>query len=466
MLAFGGVVTALMQTIVMPLLPHLPDLTGSTPKDVSWTLTATLLTGAVCNPLLGRAGDMYGKRKVMLCSLAILVIGSLMCALTSHIGVLIAGRALQGAALAVVPLGISVMRDELPPEKVLSSVALMSSTVGIGAAIGVPMAALVTQYADWHTMFWAAAALGLIDLVLVAACVPESTHRPGGRFDLLGALGLSALLICLLLVVSQGSDWGWTSGRTLGLSTAVAVTAVLWGLYELRARSPIVDLRVSARREVLLTHVAALLIGFSFYANSLSTSQLVQEPRSTGYGLGASLLVSGLCLLPGGLTMVVLAPVSARMSKRWGPRTTIIMGTAVMTAGYAVRSFTSDQLWTVIASATVVASGTALAYSALPSLLMNSVPACDTGAATGVNTLMRTVGQAICVAVLAVVLSGITMTTADGRTAPAFDAYLLGFLIAGAAAASALVVTVCVPVRRTAPTARKTRREKRSGPLP
>ncbi|MFE7748122.1 MFS transporter [Streptomyces sp. NPDC057428] len=443
-LAFCGVVVAIMQTIVVPLLPHIPGLTGATPAAASWLVTVTLLTGAVFTPVLGRIGDMYGKRRVLVASLVVLVVGSVLCAVSSHIGLLIAGRALQGAAIAVVPLGISILRDELPPERVLSAVALMSSTLGIGAAVGLPVAAVVIENFEWHTMFWVSGVIGLIDIALVLRFVPESPLRSRGRFDVLGALGLTAALVCLLLAVTQGGGWGWTSVRTLGLLAAAVVIALVWGVHELRVRTPMVDLRVSARPAVLLTNVAALLIGFAFYANSLVTAQMVQEPKATGYGLGASLVVSGLCLLPGGVTMVALSPVSARISAKHGPRTSLALAAGIIAVGYVVRYFTSHSLGLIIAGATVVAAGTAIAYSALPALVMRGVPVSETGAANGLNTLMRSIGQAFCSATVAAVLANLTFL-AGGREAPTLGAYQMVFLIAGGAALLALGVTLCLP---------------------
>ncbi|THA28295.1 MFS transporter [Streptomyces sp. A1277] len=448
-LAFCGVVVAVMQTIVVPLLPHIPALTGATPAAASWLVTVTLLTGAVFTPVLGRVGDMYGKRRVLVASLAVLVVGSVLCGASSHIGVLITGRALQGAAIAVVPLGISILRDELPPERVLSAVALMSSTLGIGAAVGLPIAALVVENFDWHTMFWVSGGIGLIDIALVLVFVPESPLRTRGRFDALGALGLTGALVCLLLAVTQGGDWGWTSGRTLGLLVAAVVVALVWGAYELRVATPMVDLRISARPAVLLTNIAALLIGFAFYANSLVTAQMVQEPKATGYGLGASLVVSGLCLLPGGVAMVALSPVSARISAKHGPKVSLALAAGIIAAGYGVRYFTSHSLWLIIAGATVVAAGTAIAYSALPALVMRGVPVSETGAANGLNTLMRSIGQAFCSATVAAVLANITFR-AGGRTAPTLHAYQLVFVIAAGAALAALAVTLFLPGRKPA----------------
>ena len=436
------------QTLVVPLLPELPALTHSNPADVSWLVTVTLLTGAVFTPLLGRAGDMYGKRRVLLLALSSMVIGSLLCAISSDLPVLITGRAFQGAAVAVVPLGISILRDELPPARVIPSIAIMSSTLGVGAAFGIPAATLVVEYANWHTMFWICLGLGLLDILVVLLVVPESKLHASGRFDVLGALGLSGFLLCLLLAVSKGSAWGWGSAATLGLFAGAVLIVPLWLVYELRTSKPLVDLRVSARPAVLFTNLAALLIGFSFYANSLTTAQLVQEPKSTGYGLGASIVVSGLCLLPGGVAMVLLSPISARISAARGPRFTLAVASGLMATGYVIRLFTSGNLAAIVAGATVVAAGTAVAYSALPALIMHAVPVTETAAANGLNTLMRTIGQAVCSAIVVTVLTNVVATKA-GHTAPTLSAYLIVFVIAGLCALTAVGLTLLIPARRS-----------------
>jgi MFS family permease len=447
-LAFCGVLVSISQTIVVPLLPQLPQITHSPASDVSWLITITLLTGAVFTPLLGRAGDMYGKRRVLLIALSSMIVGSLLCASSSNLTVLIVGRAFQGAAVAVVPLGISILRDELPPRRVIPSIAIMSSTLGIGAAFGIPAATLVVQYANWHTMFWINLGLGVLDVVLVLLIVPESPVRSRGRFDVFGALGLSAFLVCLLLAVSKTNAWG--AGRLVALYAVAVLLVPIWGWYELRVKSPLVDLRVSARPAVLYTNLGALLIGFAFYANSLSTAQLVQEPTWTGYGLGESIVVSGLCLLPGGVAMVLLSPVSARISNARGPRFTLGIASVLMAAGYVVRLFTSSNIPGIVIGATVVSAGTAVAYSALPALIMHAVPVTETAAANGLNTLMRTIGQAICSTIVATVLAGVTISQAD-RTAPALSAYLIVFVIAGIAALVAAGLVMFIPARRPEP---------------
>ncbi|MFF6996385.1 MFS transporter [Streptomyces sp. NPDC008313] len=447
-LAFGGILMAVMQTVVVPLLPDLPRLTGASAAAVSWTVTATLLSGAVLTPVLGRAGDMYGKRRVLLIALALMTAGSVLCALTSDIGVLITARALQGAAAAVVPVSISILRDELPPERTGSAVALMSSTVGVGAALGLPLAALIVQYADWHVMFWATSALGATGLALAWWAVRESPVREPGRFDTPGALGLAAGLVCLLLAVSQGGQWGWGSARVVGLFAAGVLVLALWWVQQLRAERPLVDLRLAARPRVALPHLTALLVGFGFYANSLVTAQLVQAPKATGYGLDLSIVATGLCLLPSGLTMLLLSPVSARISAARGPRVTLALGAAVIVAGYVVRIVDSRDLWVIILGATVISSGTTFAYSALPTLILRAVPAGQTASANGVNVLMRTIGQAVCSAAVAAVLVHHT-SLVGGAEVPTLHGYLLSFAMAGTVALVACAAALVIPADPT-----------------
>ncbi|MYW69959.1 MFS transporter [Streptomyces sp. SID8379] len=446
-LAFGGILMAVMQTVVVPLLPDLPRLTGASPAAVSWMVTATLLAGAVLTPVLGRAGDMYGKRRVLLIALALMTGGSVLCALTSDIRVLIAARALQGAAAAVVPLSISILRDELPPHRTGSAVALMSSTVGIGAGLGLPLAALIVQYANWHVMFWATAALGALGLAAAWWAVRESPVRNPGRFDVLGTIGLATGLVCLLLGVSQGGQWGWGSARVVGLFAGAVLVLALWSWQQLRAASPLVDLRLAVGRRVGLPHVAALITGFAFYANSLVTAQLVQAPVETGYGLGLSIVATGLCMLPSGVIMLLFSPVSARISAARGPRITLAIGGVVLALGYAIRIVDSTDLWVILVGAAVVSTGTTLAYSALPTLILRAVPSGATASANGVNVLMRTIGQSVSSAAVAAILVHHTARV-GGVAVPTLHGYQLAFTMAGTVALVAAAVALAVPSDR------------------
>ncbi|MCR3718627.1 MULTISPECIES: MFS transporter [Prauserella salsuginis group] len=447
-LAASGIAVSLMQTLAVPLLPEFPRLLDTTPSNAAWLITITLLTGAVCAPVLGRLGDMYGKRRMLLVALGSMTAGSALGAVSSEFVVVLAARGLQGVAIGVIPLGISIMRDELPPERVGTGIAVMSSTLGAGGAIGLPLTGFVAEYADWHWLFAGAAVFAVLQLVLVAMLVPESPVRSGGRFDLGGAVGLSAALLCLLLPVSRGSTWGWASPEVLLLLAAAAVIFVGWGWYELRLPGgPLVDLRVSARPAVLLTNIASVLIGVAMFASFMVSAQMLQAPAGTGYGFDLSLMASGLALLPVGGAMVAFSPLSAVISRRWGPKVTVVAGTALLAVGNLARVAVHDALVAVIVVITVPAIGAALAYGAVPALIMRAVPQSETAAANSLNALCRSIGTSSCSAVVATVTAGIVVRV-GGVTYPGITAYTVIFVIAGLSAALAGVIALLTPAPR------------------
>nr|WP_315657318.1 MFS transporter [Amycolatopsis sp. PS_44_ISF1] len=433
-----------MQTLVVPLIPAFPKLLNAAPADASWVVTVTLLAGAVITPVSGRLGDLYGKRRVLLASLAVLVAGSVLSALTSSLALMVAGRGLQGCAMGVIPLGISIMRDELPSERVGAAISLMSATLGVGGAIGLPLAAVIAQHADWHVLFWGSAALGLVCALLITRYVPESPLRTPAPFDYFGALGLVAGLTGLLLPIVKGAAWGWGSPRTLGFAAAAVVVLLGWGWYQLRRREPLVDLRVSARRPVLFTNLASIMVGFSMYAMALSFPQLLQAPASTGYGLGRTMVEAGLCLAPNGLVMMLLSPVSARLTNRYGPRTTLITGAVVIALGYVFAIVLMDNALEIIAASVIIGAGVGIAYAAMPALIMGSVPVTETASANGLNSLMRSVGTSTSSAVMATMLAQLTIT-AGGLTWPSLTGFRATFAVAALAAVVGLVFTTLVP---------------------
>jgi MFS family permease len=447
-LAFGGIVVSLMQTLVIPLVPRLPDLLNASPADAAWVITVTLLASAVATPVVGRLGDMYGKRRMLLISLCLLVAGSVVAALSNSLVPMIVGRTLQGMAAGVIPLGISIMRDELPAEKLGSATAMMSASLGVGGALGLPASALLVENVDWHMLFWTAAAMGVVVTALVATFVPESSVRTGGRFDLLGALGLSAALVCLLLAISKGADWGWGGGVTLGLFGAAVVVLLLWGWFELRVRRPLVDLRTTARRQVLLTNLASVVFAFAMFAMSLVLPQLLQLPTVTGYGLGQSLLVTGLVLVPSGLVMMATAPVSARVSRARGPKVTLMVGAVIVAVGYALGAVLMSAIWQLVLVSALIGAGIGFAYGAMPALIMGAVPVSETAAANSLNTLMRAIGTSVSSAVAGMILSH--MTVALGPVAvPSQDGFRLIMGLGAGMALLALTIAAFIPGRAT-----------------
>ncbi|WP_328496662.1 MFS transporter [Streptomyces sp. NBC_00414] len=463
-LAFAGIVVAVMQTLLVPVIKDLPELLGTSPGNATWVMTSTLLAGAVSTPIMGRLGDLYGKRRMLIASLAVMVVGSLIAGFTSELLVMIVGRALQGFAMGAIPLGIGLMRDALPREKLGSAMALMSSSIGVGGGLALPVAALVAQHADWHALFFGSAALGVASILLTLIFVPESPMRAVGTFDVLGALGLSAGLVLFLLPITKGSDWGWTSGTTLGLFGAAATVLLLWGVMELRVKAPLVDLRTTARPAVLFTNLASIMVGVAFYAVSLVLPQLLQLPASTGYGLGQSMVVAGLCVAPLGLTMMFTAPVYARISAKYGPKVTLMIGMLIIAVGYGAGLGLMSAAWQTIIIAVVLGAGIGLAYSSLPALIIGAVPASETGAANGLNTLMRSIGTSVSSAVIGMVLAN-TANQVGGVAVPTMHGFRVSFMIATGAVLLGLVFAAFLPGRRAVANAAKPHLVASSDPL-
>ncbi|MFE5788693.1 MFS transporter [Rhodococcus erythropolis] len=450
-LCLSGTVVALQQTMVIPLLPDFPKILGVSADDASWLVTVTLLTSAVATPIVSRLADMFGKRRMMLISMTMIVVGSLVAAIGGNFVALLIGRGLQGFAISMIPVGISIMRDELPKEKVASATALMSATLGIGSALGLPLSGLIFEHLGWPAIFWLSAIVGVLLIIAVAAVVPESSVRTRGKFDFLGAVMLSTALTAILLAISKGARWGWTSELTLLMFVIGIVTLALWFPYELRVTQPMVDLRTSAKRPVLLTNVASILVGFSMYANNLSTTQQLQMPKISGYGFELGVMAAGLCMIPAGLAMVFFAPVSANITKRFGAKITLVVGGTVLALAYIARVFLTGSIALIIISAAVVSIGTAIAYSAMPMLIMRSVPITETASANGLNSLLRSVGTSTSSAVVAAMLTSMVIPSGPGEGLPSIDAFKNIFWLAALAAVAAAAAAAFIPRRGAKP---------------
>ncbi|MTD12639.1 MFS transporter [Nakamurella sp. YIM 132087] len=445
-LAFAGMSAAFMQTLVVPIQAELPALLGTSRDGTAWVITATLLVGAVVMPVAGRLGDMYGKRKVVVGLLAVLTVGSVIAALSTSLGVLVVGRGLQGCGIAVIPLGISILRDLLPPDRLPGSVALISATLGVGGALGLPVSAFVVGHADWHTLFWVAACLATLNIALVLTLVPDSGVRSPARFDAVGAVGLMIGLSGVLLAVSQGRVWGWLGPATLGAGAGGVAVLLLWGWYELRRSAPMVDLRVVARRPVLLTNLASIAMGFALFANHVGLPQLLEQPRDTGVGLGLSLMSASLVMMPSGVMMIAMSPVAGRLTRVVGARVLLIAGALAIAVAYALLLVLDHSVASLLAANLVVGIGIGLGYAAMPTLIMQAVPASETAAANGINALMRSTGTGSAAAVIGAVLAAWSVDH-GGHPTPTATAFQVTFAAGLVAAVLSALLAWAVPRR-------------------
>ena len=445
-LALTGLIAAFMQTLVTPIIPRLPDLLDTTTADATWVLTSTLLAAAISTPISGRLGDMYGKRRVVMVLLMLMAGGSIISALSNTLIPMIVGRVFQGLGLGVIALGISILRDVIHPRNLGGAVALVSATLGVGGAIGLPVAALIAQNFDYHYLFWLATALAVVAIMLVASVVPVSTLRAGGRFNFVGAIGFGIGLVGILLAISKGSEWGRTSPTTLGLLIGGVAVLVIWGIIELRITDALVDLRVAARRPVLLTNLASISVGFAFFITTAALPVLLEAPTSTGVGLGQSLIVSSLCLMPLGLVMFAMSPVAARLSNVRGPRTSLILGSLIITVAFAIAIWLHSEIWHVILVSAIVGLGVGFAYSAMPTLIMRVVPPTETAAANGLNSVMRTLGSTIAATVVGLIISS-HLVIAGSVAIPTSEAFQMIFTIGSVVALVGMVVAFFIPRR-------------------
>lgn len=441
-LALGALAYALAQTLIVPAIPVIQEDTGVSQETATWMLTAFLLSSCVATPLIGRLGDMIGKEKVLLWSLATFGAGSLICALGSHsIELLIAGRIVQGGAGALFPLCFGIIRDEFPAEKVAPSIGLMSTTFGIGGGAGLVLAGIFVDHLSVAWMFWFSLGVTLIAAWATWRYVPESPIRVEGRIDWGGGALLSVALSAVLLGVSQGNAWGWTSDRVLGLiGVGLAVLALfLW--YESRVDEPMVDLQLMRIRQVWAPNLAVFMVGFAMFGSYILIPELVQTAKSNGYGFGLSVTSAGLVMLPSALIMLWSGPLAGRMAGRFGSRLPLALGAVFAAIAFAMLAWAHGQIWTIALSGVPLGLGIGMALAAMANLVVSAVPQDQTGIAMSINTIIRNVGGAVGGQVAAALL---TANVLDNG-APAESGYTAAFAMSMVAGLVALAATALVP---------------------
>ncbi|GAA3667255.1 MFS transporter [Nonomuraea antimicrobica] len=386
------------------MLPVLQRELNASLAAVTWTLTLSLLVGAVSTPLLSRFGDMYGRRRMILGALGLLVIGSVMAALATSLTWLIVARVLQGFVTALVPLSIGVVRDLLPRNQLATGIGVLSATMGFGSGGGMILAGLASG--DFHLVFWITGGVSLVAAIVVAFLVRDVAPPLRGRPDLLGAALLAAWLVALLLAVSEGGSWGWTSPGVLGLFGAAVVLAGVWVLVERRVAEPLVDMAMLVHRGTVGATVSSALLGFSFFTLMTGMSSFAQAPEQAG-GFAATTLEVGFYLLPSTLFMLVISLFAGRIMRR-------LPASSMVAAGAAVTALAA--FWLVIANETsahlYVASslmgvGLGIGYAALGTMAVEHVAPERTAVAAGVNALVRIVGGSVSGAAIAAILAAL-----------------------------------------------------------
>jgi EmrB/QacA subfamily drug resistance transporter len=444
-LALAALSYALLQTMVAPALPEIQHELGASPSTVTWVLTVYLLSASVATPIIGRLGDMFGKERMLVAVLVLFAIGCLIAALSNSLGLLVAGRAVQGAAGAVFPLAFGIIRDEFPRERVATGIGLISATFGIGGGAGLVLSGLIVDHLSYRWIFWFGLVVVVIATIATRLFVPESPVKSPARIDYRGAALLSAGLTAVLLAVSEGNRWGWGSARVIGLIVAAAVVLVVWVRLEQREPEPLVDIELLRLRGVWTTNLTAFLIGFGMFGSFILIPQFVQTPEAAGYGFGVGVTGAGLFMLPSAAVMLVAGPVAGALAGRVGSKVPLLMGTAFAASSFALLAVAHDRPWEIVVAVTLLGCGIGLSFASMANLIVEAVPQRQTGEATGMNTIMRTVGGAFGAQIAATIITG---HLEPGTLYPAESGFTAAFVMGAIAVSVAFAAACLIPGRR------------------
>jgi EmrB/QacA subfamily drug resistance transporter len=440
-LALAGGTYAVLQSLVAPALPEIQHDLHTSTTAVAWVLTAYLLSASILTPIVGRLGDMFGKERTLVATMAILAAGTLLAAVATDINVLIAARVVQGVGGAIFPLAFGIIRDEFPRERVPHGIALISAILGIGGGLGIVLAGPIVDAFSYHWLFWFPLALIGVATIATVFFVPESPIKTPGRINWSGAVLLSAWLVALLVGISEGSTWGWSDPRTLGLFVAAAVLLVGWVLNEQRAPEPLVDMTMMRIRGVWTVNAAAFLVGAGMYSSFVLLPQFTETPTSAGYGFGASVTQAGLFLLPSTVMMLVVSPIAGRLSARVGSRVPLVAGAIATCLAFVLLAVAHDHRWEIYVASGILGIGIGLAFASLANLIVEAVRPEQTGVATGMNTVNRSLGGSVGSQIGASVIAG----TVVGTALPTEHGFELAFIIAAAACGLGALASLAVP---------------------
>jgi MFS family permease len=356
--------------------------------------------------------------------------------------VMLAGRIVQGAAGGVFPLAIGIIRDEFPRDRVAGRIGIISALAGVGGGVGIVLAGPIVDNLSYHWLFW----LPLVPLVpatlAIHRFVPESPVRVPGRVNWVNAVLMAVGLGLVLIAVSETPTWGWLSARTIAFFLVGLAVLAVWVRAEIRAAEPLVDMKMMRIRGVWTTNAVALLLGFGMYASFILLPQYVETPEQAGYGFGASVTGAGLFLLPSTIAMLLAGAQTGRLEKRFGSKPPLLAGAAISALSYALLATERSERWEIYVAALLLGAGIGLAFAAMVNLIIENVGPEQTGVATGMNAVTRTVGGAFGGAVVASILAG-----SVEATFPSADGFTIAFAACAIAVSLGVLVGLAIPGR-------------------
>ncbi len=453
-LVFTTMVAAVISSLGAPLIPSISVDLHVSLSTAQWSLTAALLVGAVSAPIMGRLGDGPRRRETLIIGLVAVTLGGAVAALASSLMVLVAGRALQGIGLGLVPLTMAAARDHLPRERVPATIALLSVCAAAGVGAGYPISGLIADGLGLSAAFWFGAAVSGVALVCVVAIVPSSADRPAATLDVAGVLLLTTGLIALLLAIAEGDTWGWGSPEVVGLLAGAAAVLAAWIVQQLRTAAPLVELRLLRHPAVLTGDGCAIVLGVAMYMYLSGITEYIQTPSAAGYGFSASVVVAGLILVPFSIFSLLASSALPWLTRLVGQRAVLPLGSLVVAAGGAFFALFHTSLWQAFVMMAIVGVGLGSTFAAIPGLIVNAVPASETGSAMGFYQVVRYIGFSLGSALAASILSS---HTPSGQHLPVEGGYTLALWIAVVICVAAAALAWVLPARGMASVGRQGR---------
>lgn len=384
MVAFG-----FQQTAVIPAIPSIQHSLHASQAWSAWLQTGYLVASCVLTPLLGKLGDRSGRRRLLVVSLLMFLIGSVGAALAPSLGWLIGFRALQGGGGAVFPLALAIVREAFAAGGVASAIGVLTGTFGLGTAAGFGVGGAIVQLLGWRWVFAAGAVAVAVGIALVATAVPRSKERTEAGLDLPGTALLAGGLALVLVALTEGVPLGWGSPWVIGGLAAGLALLAAWLAHDLRTAEPLLDLRVLGRRTVLLANLATMGLGFALFASFFLVPYVVQG----AHGPGA--LRAGLYLLPAALGQLVGGPLAPRLARVVPDKWVYALGLLLAAAAAAGLALAHSGGVLLVVWALMLGLGAGLAIGIASDLVAEAVDPGDTGIATSLNSVLRRLGGGI-----------------------------------------------------------------------
>ncbi len=441
-LGYSCVGFALAQTMLFPALPALIAGLQTDANDVAWTITAFFLSAAVATPVLGRLGDMFGKRRMLVVSMTAYTVGTLVSAVSVGLWLVVGGRVVAGLGGAVFPLSLSMARELVPPALVGRVIGFLAATLLGGSAVGLVLGGAIVDNLSWRWIFGVAAAMGAVAAVGLRALTPESSIKSGGRVDIRGAIVLGVGLVLPLFAISRAAVWGWIDPRTLALIGAGLVVLAGWVLLELRTEQPLADIASLRSAPVLLTNLATIPVGFVVSATVVLVALMAQAPTSTGYGFGLGATGAGLILLPGGLLSVLSGPASGALGARVGDKFPLALGGLLGASALGLLALDHGTVAEVATFAALAQGGAGMAIAALPNLIVGAVPQGITGESLSFNALVTRVGNSVGVQLPATIVAA---SAVAGTRLPTNAGFTTAVAVAAAISLVGSVTALLIP---------------------